>query len=240
MHEKFSIYEYLGSGLGLSLNPYSHVLGSLAVLLTISILSFMVWKQWRDPKKSLVPSKGITISHISELFCEMMMNLIDGLIPKDGKRYFPLIGSLFLYILSCNILGLIPGFAPPTDNINTNLSCSLIVFVFYNYEGIRLHGLRGYLREIAGPVLWLAPLIFFVELTSHIVRPISLSMRLYGNMMGDHMVLGIFTDFIPFLVPTLIMLLGLFTSIIQALVFSILSVVYIALARGINLGGSNT
>ncbi len=126
-------------------------------------------------------------------------------------------------------MGLIPGFLPPTDNLNTNVACSLTVFLFYNYHGFKAHGF-GYIKHFMGPVIWLAPLMFVIEVISHLVRPASLSVRLFGNIAGDHLVLNIFSHFVPLGVPVVFMFLGLFVSFIQAFVFTLLSMVYISLA----------
>jgi len=127
-------------------------------------------------------------------------------------------------------LGLIPGFLPPTDNINTNLAIALTVFVYYHIMGIKAHGVKNYLKHFMGPILWLGPLMIVIELIGHCVRPISLSLRLFGNITGDHLVLGIFSGLVPILVPVVFMALGLFVSFIQAFVFSLLSMIYINLA----------
>jgi F-type H+-transporting ATPase subunit a len=181
-------------------------------------------------EESIAPPPKVTTYNIFELITQSLHTLLKDILKDDAEKYLPLVGSLFVYILSCNLIGLIPGFKSPTDNINTNLGCSIIVFIYYNYVGIREVGWKKYLRNFMGPVLWLAPLILVVELVSHIVRPISLSVRLYGNIAGDHIVLGMFSNIAPFVVPVLFMLLAVFISFIQAFVFSLLSTIYIALA----------
>ena len=138
-------------------------------------------------------------------------------------------GALFIYILFSNLLGLIPGFLPPTDNLNTNVACALTVFIFYNYQGFKAHGF-AYLKHFMGPIWWLAPIMVVIEVISHLVRPASLSVRLFGNISGDHLVLGIFSSLVPIGVPVIFLFLGLFVSVIQAFVFTLLSMVYISLA----------
>jgi F-type H+-transporting ATPase subunit a len=124
----------------------------------------------------------------------------------------------------------VPGFYPPTENINTNLACALVVFVYYNYHGIKEQGIKKYLQHMAGPVIWLMPLIFCIELVSHAVRPVSLSVRLLGNIVGDHMVLGMFSGMVPLFLPIVFMGLAIFISVMQAFVFTLLSIVYIQMA----------
>jgi F-type H+-transporting ATPase subunit a len=146
--------------------------------------------------------------------------------PK-AKRFIPLIGTLFLFILLSNLIGLVPGFASPTTNLNTNAACAVIVFSATHYYGIKENGLV-YLKHFMGPIWWLAILMVPLELVGHLVRPVSLSLRLFGNMNGDHMVLQIFSDLVPFGVPVVFIVLGMFVSFIQALVFTLLSILYIS------------
>ncbi|MFH1654658.1 MAG: F0F1 ATP synthase subunit A [Pseudomonadota bacterium] len=231
MPQELSIYRTLSDLTGWQLVPYGHIIGAALVLLIITTSSFIAWQYWKDPYKAMLPTPGFSFSHLYEVITEMILNLLESIVGKDANLYLPLIGSLFIYILLCNLMGIIPGFDPPTSNINTNLPCALIVFFYYNYVGMKKYGVLSYFRKMAGPVLWLAPLIFTNELISHLVRPVSLSVRLFGNMMGDHITLTMFSDFVPILVPTIFMLLGLLIGIIQAFVFCILTMIYISLAK---------
>ena len=107
------------------------------------------------------------------------------------------------------MLGMVPGFLPPTGNLNTTVACSLLIFVMYNYYGIREHGF-GYIKHFLGPVIFLAPLMLIIEIISHLVRPLSLSLRLFMNITGDHMVLGVFTNLTHILIPMAFVGLGIF------------------------------
>jgi F-type H+-transporting ATPase subunit a len=176
-----------------------------------------------------VPDSGLSLRNICEIIIEGALGILKGILGEQAAVYLPLVGTLFFYILTCNLLGIIPGFLPPTANINTNAAMALIVFILYNYYGFREHG-AGYLKQFAGPLAWLAPLMFVIELFSHAFRPFSLSVRLFGNIFGDHMVLSIFSDLVPVLVPVAFLILGMAVAFIQAFIFSILSSVYIALA----------
>lgn len=232
MHEK-NLIHWIGHKLGLDayLNEWVLTfLSSFVVFLVIVVLSLLVSRSLKREKDAIVPSERLTFRNIIELFIEWFLGVMKGVIGERAERFFPLIGSLFIYIFLCNLLGFIPGLVSPTTVITTNLACALIVFFYYNYVGIREKGFLGYLRHFLGPVIWLAPLFFFIELTSHLVRPISLSVRLYGNMVGDHMVIDIFSGLVPLVIPIFFIVLGLFISFIQAFVFAILSTVYIALA----------
>lgn len=207
-----------------------HVIMSAIVGGFLILTSFLAYLKFRHTEKCLVPSSKFRPSTLFEVAVEGILGLMEGVLGHKAKDFFPLIGSLFIYIFACNIIGLIPGLQPPTDNVNTNLACAILVFVYYNYQGIKTHGLVGYAKHFLGPVIWLGPLMLVIELISHVVRPISLSIRLFGNMTGDHLVLGIFSQMTPILVPVIFMGLGLFISFIQAFVFSLLSIVYLGLA----------
>lgn len=209
---------------------YNHVITSIFISVFLIILSFLAWRKLRSPEENIIPQKEFSLVSFFEVTVEAILRLMEDVIGKNAKDYFPLIGTLFIYILVCDLVGVIPGLTPPTSNINTNIACSLCVFVYYNYLGIKKHGLLKYLKHLAGPIIWIAPLIFTIEIISHIVRPLSLSVRLFGNMAGDHIVLGIFSSITPFLIPIIFMALAIFISFIQAFVFCLLSVVYISLA----------
>lgn len=196
-------------------------------------------KRGRD---GLVPESRLDARNVFELYAEAILNLCRGVLGKDAETFFPLIAGVFLYIFASNMLGVLPGFLPPTDQLNTDIPMALTVFVVYNAVGLARQGPLGYLKHFMGPVLWLAPLMAMVEVISHLSRPLSLSVRLYGNIMGDHQVLQIFMDTLPdqlspvlgFGIPVLFLGLGVFVSFIQALVFSLLSVSYIGLAAAHN------
>jgi F-type H+-transporting ATPase subunit a len=125
-------------------------------------------------------------------------------------------------------MGLIPIFKSPTANINVTFSCALTVFIYYHSQGIRKQGIFNYLKHFAGPVLWLAPIMIPIEVIGHFARPVSLSFRLFGNIFGEDTIILILAGLVPFIVPLPMMLLAVFTSLIQTLVFIMLSSVYIA------------
>ena len=208
-----------------------HIAHAILALFLILIVGVIFKIKYRKEDKRLIPAAKLSLLGIIEIVGEYLLNIMRDIIGKNADRYFPVIGTLFFYLLICNLMGVIPGFEPPTDNINTNAACALIVFVYFNYIGIKTNGFRGYLRNIAGPILWLAPLIVVIELISIVVRPISLSIRLMGNMVGDHLVIDQFSKLLPWLIPVPFMILAAFIAIIQAFVFTLLSIIYIALAE---------
>jgi F-type H+-transporting ATPase subunit a len=154
-------------------------------------------------------------------------NLIEETMGPKGKTYFPLIATLALFILVSNLIALVPGFYPPTANLNTNAAMALTVFAMTHIIGVKEHGI-AYLKHFMGPILALAPLIFIIEIIGHLARPLSLSLRLFGNMYGHEIVLMIFFALVPFLLPIPMMLMGVLIAFIQAFVFTLLAMIYIA------------
>ncbi len=207
----------------------NHVFHALVALLLLVLAGWRIRRGLTRAADPAVPDEGFTARNIFELVVDAAVGQLRAIIGPTGDRYLTLIGGLFVFIFFCNIIAVVPGFEPATSNLNTNLAMALIVFVVYNYYGFKEHGL-AYFKQFAGPIIWLAPLMFVIELLSHCFRPMSLSIRLFGNMFGDHMVLGIFSGLVPLLVPVIFMILGIVVSLIQAFVFAALSAVYIALA----------
>jgi F-type H+-transporting ATPase subunit a len=178
----------------------------------------------------LIPDAKLSFRGFFEIIAESLYKLTESVIgEQDTPIYYPLIGSLFVFVFASNIVGLVPGLLPPTDNLNTTFAIGIFVFVYYNYAGIRAHGL-AYFKHFLGPILWLFPLMLPIELISHLARPLSLALRLRGNIMGDHMVLGIFNELVPPLLPVVFYGLGVFVSFVQAFVFCLMTMVYISLS----------
>lgn len=215
----------------LNLIKYDHVFGSLIVLVFLFLAARKI-KSNIDKSDSVIPGDKFSLQNIFEILSvDFLLDLLTGIFGsrKSAKRFFPLLGTSFFFILFSNMLGLLPGFLPPTGNFNTPVACALVIFVMYNYYGFKDNGL-GYLKHFMGPMIYIAPLMIIIEVISHIVRPVSLSLRLFWNMTGDHLVLGIFTDLTHFIIPVLFIALGLFVSFLQAFIFTILSSIYISLS----------
>ena len=176
-----------------------------------------------------VPDETLTARNSFEVYVEGFTGIVEGVIGPEGRKYVPFYAALFLFIFASNMTGLLPGFTPPTSNINITLALGLISFVMYNYYGFRAHG-ASYLKHFVGPIWWLAFLMLPLELVDNLLRPITLNLRLLMNMFADHLVLDIFTDLTKLIVPVVFLLLGAFVSLIQAFVFTLLSLVYVALA----------
>lgn len=180
---------------------------------------------------SLIATKALkTIPSGMQNFMEVVVDGIEKMIVEtmgeNGRPYFPLIATLALFILVSNLIGLIPGFFPPTANLNTTAACAVVVFLSTHVIGIKKHGFH-YIQHFMGPIWWLSPLMFFIEVIGHLSRPLSLSLRLFGNMNGHELVLMIFFALAPFLVPLPMMLMGVLVSFIQAFVFMLLTMIYI-------------
>ncbi len=223
-------FDWVTFFLGHGAEAYAHVIAAGAVLVFLAVCAVVVRVRYANAGANLVPTTRGGIAITFELGVEGIIGLMEGVLGHNARKYLPLIGSLFIYILVSNLLGIVPGLNPPTSNINTNAACALTVFVTYNIMGIREQGLKNYIKHFMGPIIWLAPLMIVLELVSHLVRPVSLSVRLFGNIMGDHMVLGVFTELTKIGIPVIFLGLALFVSVIQAFVFSLLSMIYISLA----------
>ena len=149
---------------------------------------------------------------------------------KLVRKYFPLAGTIGIFVFVCNVIGLIPGFESPTASISFTIVLALMVFFYYHFEGIRANGVIKYFGHFAGPIKLLAPLLFPIEVISHFSRIISLSFRLFGNIKGDDMFLMVMLTLVPWVVPLLPFAILMFMAVLQAFVFMILTYVYLASA----------
>jgi F-type H+-transporting ATPase subunit a len=166
------------------------------------------------------------LQNFLENVVETVETMLTDTMGKHGKSFFALIATLFLFILISNLIGLLPGFFPPTANINTTLALAVIVVVLTHIVGIKKHGF-SYIKHFLGPVWWLAWMIFIIEVISHFSRVLSLSLRLFGNIGGHELVIIIFFMLVPLFVPLIMSVLGLLIAVIQSLVFMYLSMIYI-------------
>lgn len=205
-------------GLGHFAHEGTHIIYSWFVMLVLIICGAIAAKSL-----SLVPSKMQNLFEIIIGGIEEFMVDITG---EEGRWFFPLAATIFLYIFAANVIGIVPGLSPPTANINTTLSCAVVVFFFTHFLGVKYHGIK-YVKHFMGPVWWLAPLIFIIEIIGHLARVLSLTFRLFGNMMGHEIVLSILFALAGlFLAPLPIMGLGIFVAFVQAFVFFLLSIIY--------------
>lgn len=215
----------------LHVNVPEHVVTLLVVSLVVIIIGFFYRKSISKSKNVLIPDKGITLRNLVEAYGQFIMGQCKAVIGEhEGPKYFSFVSTIFIVILFSNLIGLIPGFLPPTEHISTTFAVGILSFIYYNLKGCKEQGIVNYLKHFAGPLWYMAILIFPIEIISNCIRPISLALRLRGNMYGDHLLLGIFSQLVPFAVPIVFLVLGLMVCVIQAYVFTILSMVYIGLA----------
>ncbi len=212
-----------------------HVFGALLVLLLIVIVALMASAAVKDTKAALVPEDRLTVRTFVELLVSATYGQMTEMMGAKAARFFlPLIGTCAFFILFSNALGLVPGFLPPTSKLDTTFACAGIIFVSTHAFGVREHGL-AYFKHFLGPIIkWYALplmlLMLFIEVISHLARPMSLSIRLAANMTADHMVIGVFMAMVPWLVPLPMYILGAIVVVVQTLVFCLLSAVYISMA----------
>ena len=208
---------------------FLHMGGHMGTLIAHSVLAMvlaLITAKMATKNLQIVP-KGC--QNVMESVISGILHVGSDVIPRDlAKKYLPLTGALALYIFFSNVIGIIPGFESPTGNVNQTLVLALIVFVYYHYEGIRKNGVVHYFAHFAGPVKILAPLMFPIEIISHISRIISLSFRLFGNIKGDDLFLAVLLMLAPYIVPLPAFALLTFSALLQAFIFMILTYVYLA------------
>jgi F-type H+-transporting ATPase subunit a len=207
-------------GLGHFAHAYPHVIYSWFAILLLIIFAVLATR-----KIGMVPTKG---QNFFEIIISGMEEFMVDITGDEGRWFFPIVATIFIYISFCNLMGLVPGFYPPTASINTTVSCAIPVFLFTHFIGIKYHGIK-YIKHFLGPVWWLIPIVLPIEIIGHMARVLSLSFRLFGNMTGHELVLGIlFMLAGAFFAPLPIMAMGIFVAFVQAFVFFLLSIMYFA------------
>lgn len=201
------------------LEMYPHVTYMWVTMILLLAIAYLTTRRLQ-----LVPGGG---QSLMELVVGGLLGFMEQVMGHHAKEHLPVIGGIVFFIVTANLLGIIPGLFTPTANINLTAGCAITVFLYYQYIGIRRHGL-AYIKQFTGPLWWLAPLMLPIELISHIIRPFTLALRLFANMQGHEIVLIIITLLVPIIAPLPIVLLGIFVSFIQGFVFMLLSMIYIA------------
>jgi F-type H+-transporting ATPase subunit a len=181
-------------------------------------------------EQGVIPEKNITTSGVLDFFAETFVAFQDSVLGKENRKYLPLTATVFLYLFVLNIIGLIPGMPAATTTVWTTVPVALLIFISFNYYGIKEHGLVKYMKHFAGPVWWLAWFILPLELFGTVLRILTLNLRLYWNITADHVVLGIMSELVPFVVPVIFYALGTFVCFMQAFVPTVLTMIYIMLA----------
>lgn len=177
----------------------------------------------------IVPAAKPSAFGVFDFFLEAFVAFHDSILGKENRRYVPFCGSLFLFVLLANFLGLVPGMPAITTTVWVNVGLALVVFFVFNAQGVKAHGIKGYLKHFCGPILWLAPLMFPLEIFSTALRILTLNLRLYWNISADHILLGVITDLAPG-VPIIFYVMGTLVCFMQALVFTLLTMIYILIA----------
>jgi len=203
---------------------------SLLVVLVVLAIALVTRAKLADADEAVIPDDTLTLRTFVEAFLSYFYDLAKSSMDADrAKRYFPLIGTAATFVFFSNVMALVPGMPVATSNLNVTLGCAIVVFLWFNAYGLLTNG-WSYIAHLAGPKWWLAPLIFPIEIISLCVRPITLGVRLMMNMAVDHLILGLITGLVALAIPIPVMLLGILVVVVQTMVFTLLTCVYIGLA----------
>jgi F-type H+-transporting ATPase subunit a len=209
----------------------SLVLGVGLVLVGTACAKTLTRRRTRyGDQKGVIPEEKISASGIADFMIEQFVNFQDSILGKEGRKYLPLTATIFFYVLVLNLIGLVPGFPAATTSVWTTVPVAMLIFFGFNYYGIKELGVFKYFKHFAGPISWMAVIIFPLEILGTFLRILTLNLRLYWNVTADHIVLGLFTDLVPVLVPVVFYALGTFVCFMQAFVPTILTMIYIMLA----------
>ncbi len=209
---------------GVKVRDPLHLFPDYVVMVIIVAALLVVIFTLASRKLTIIPGAR---QSLLETIYGMFEGVLTDTIGPEGKPYLPLVGTVGIFIFSCNMIGLVPGFMSPTSKLNVTVGCALVVFFYYHAQGVRAQGLK-YFKQFMGPIPALAPLMVPIEIISHFSRPVSLSMRLFGNIFAEELLIIIMASIIPFLLPLPFMAVAIFTAFIQAFVFVLLSCIYIA------------
>lgn len=220
-HVLFGNVAHLMEAYGIDPHP---AIDATIISVVLIVLAWIGGRRFRRTDM-LEPDGHVTMAFVMSLIISRLEAFFDGMIHHGSRGVFFMLGTFSFFILGNNLVGLVPGFNPPTDQFNVTIVLALMVFFTAHYLGIKTHG-PAYIKKFMGPIWWLAPLMFPIELISHLVRPLSLSVRLFGNMTGDHKVVAMFTAMVALGLPLPFMGLGIFISILQTFVFVLLACIY--------------
>lgn len=209
---------------------YEPIAGSLFVSALLVLFALAVRRSVADADRAVEPGDGLTARNVGEVFVDGISGLAEGVLGHGYEKYVPLLAAFFSFILISNLLGLVPGFAPPTGKFQVTFGLGLVSFFAYHAYGMKEQGVPSYLKHFLGPVIFIAPLMLIIEIFSHGFRPVSLGIRLFANMDADHRVVGTFTHLTHFVIPVAFYVLGAFVSVVQAFIFTMLTAIYISMA----------
>ncbi|MCX6566573.1 MAG: F0F1 ATP synthase subunit A [Candidatus Aminicenantes bacterium] len=210
---------------GIQVADPAHCIPDYIVMVFIVAVIMIVLFTLAGKKRDLVPGK---FQVVSESIIRFFEGQIVEIVGPEGKKYTPVIGTVGLFIVFCNLLGLIPGLMSPTAKLNVTIGCALSVFLYYHGQGIKAQGLLKYLKHFMGPIPAIAPLMIPIELISHFSRVISLSIRLFSNIFAEEVLIVVIASIVPLFLPLPFMVLSIFTALLQAFVFVLLSCIYLA------------
>ncbi len=213
------------SAIGINIEKGRDIIPAHIVMAGIAALIVILFFKLTVKNLKIFPDK---MQNVLEMLYKAFQSLIDDLIGHEGRKFLPALTTMGIFIATSNLLGLFPEMASPTANLNVTVGCATFIFVYYHYQGVKKHGLLGYLKKFAGPAWWLAWLFFPIEIISHFSRPLSLSMRLFGNIFGEDLVIIIIISLIPYIAPLPMMAFAIFTSLLQAFIFVMLSAIYLS------------
>jgi len=233
MEEQLKIVKWVNDLLGgpvasllhLHVAPNQMVIPAHVVMETFVLLVLIIFFGFLRTRMSV--ERPGHLQQAFELFVEFLNEQLESNIGHEGHKYLNIVGTFAIFIVFSNLLGLIPGLAAPTGNVNVPAGCAVMVFLYYQFQGLRKQGVVNYVKHFMGPVWWLAPLMMPIELISHFARPATLTIRLFANIMAEELVIAIFFTLIPLLVPLPFMAFAIFGGLLQAFIFCTLTMVYL-------------
>lgn len=209
---------------------FEPIAASLLVMVVLLFVARHVRFQLADTQTAVVPDATLTLRTFMEAFIGYFYDMAKNVMgPVRAKKYFPVIGASALFVFFSNVMALLPTFPVATSSLNVTFGCAVVVFVLFNIYGLSANG-WSYVKHLFGPAWYLAPLLFVIEVISLCVRPITLAVRLMLNMTVDHLIVGILIGMFPLVLPLPVMLLGCLVIVVQTLVFTMLTCIYISLA----------
>lgn len=224
------IGESLMNGHPPSWMSFEPIVAAAFVAAVVLILALMARSRLVRLDEAVIPDEKLSLRTFMEVFLGYFYDLAKSMMgPERAKKYFPIIGTSAIFVFFANVMALLPGMPVATSNLNITLGCAAVVFILFNFYGLKENG-WSYIKHLAGPAWYLAPLVFVIEVISLCVRPITLAVRLMLNMSVDHLILSIFVSLVALVIPVPLMILGCLIVLIQTLVFTLLTTIYISLA----------
>jgi F-type H+-transporting ATPase subunit a len=211
--------------LGVKVADPAHCIPDYIVMVFIVAIIMIALFTLAGKKRELLPGK---VQFVSESVIRFFEGQIVEIVGPEGRKYVPVVGTVGLFIVFSNLLGLIPGLMSPTAKLNVTIGCALSVFTYYHAQGIKAQGLFKYLKHFMGPIPAIAPLMIPIELISHFSRVVSLSIRLFSNIFAEEVLIVVIASIIPVFLPLPFMALSIFTAFLQAFVFILLTCIYLA------------